>query len=197
MQNVCVYCGSSMGFEGIHQEAAQAFGQTLAARQLGLVYGAGNVGLMGVVANAVLDNGGKVIGVIPQFLKDWEVAHTGLTELIVTQNMHSRKEKMADLSDAFVALSGGFGTMDELFEILTWSQLELHQKPIVILNLNGFYDPLLAMVDQLVKGGFLKSENRDLLLVATSVEAVFEKLASFKAAPLAGKWIEGNPASVR
>jgi uncharacterized protein (TIGR00730 family) len=178
-----------MGFEGIHQQAARAFGKALAERQLKLVYGAGNVGLMGEVANAVLAHGGQAIGVIPQFLKDWEVAHLGLDQLIVTETMHARKEKMADISDAFVALSGGFGTMDELFEILTWSQLQLHQKPIVLLNLNGFYDPLLAMIDQLVTGGFLKAENQKLLLVAKSVEEIFEQIEKFTASPALGKWI--------
>ncbi len=197
MKTICVYCGSSMGFDPEHEKTANAFGNYLAKQNLTLIYGAGNVGLMGTLANAVLDNGGQVVGVIPQFLKDWEVAHTGISELIVTKTMHARKEIMADKADAFVALSGGFGTFDELFEIMTWAQLGLHSKPVGLLNIKGFYDPLLTMIDQLVSAGFLKAENRDLLLVGNSIDELFEKLNAYTPQADTGKWIEGNPASVR
>ena len=146
IQSVCLFCGSNRGVQPEYASAARAFGTALAEQGLTLVYGAGNIGLMGVAADAALAAGGKVIGVIPEFLKDKEVAHLGLSELHVTSTMHERKALMAELSDAFVALPGGFGTFDELFEILTWAQLSVHNKPVGLLNVAGFFQPLMEMV---------------------------------------------------
>src|SRR5262249_11009257 len=150
MKRLCVFCGSSAGGAAAYADAARRFGPALAAHGLGLVYGGGHVGLMGVVADAVLGGGGEVIGVIPQALVDRELAHTGLTALRVVATMHQRKALMADLADGFVALPGGFGTADELFEILTWAQLGLHAKPVGLLDVNGFFTPLLAWVERCV-----------------------------------------------
>ncbi len=176
MKHLCVFCGSSLGYRAVFRETAVELGQALVERGIRLVYGGGHVGLMGVVADTVLAGGGEVVGVIPQFLKDWEVAHGGVTELVVTQTMHERKAHMAELADAFVALPGGFGTLDELFEILTWKQLRLHAKPIVLLNAEGFFDPLLRMADAMVTEGFVNGPNRQLLQVTPSVDGLFELL---------------------
>lgn len=162
-KRVCVFCASSMGRDPRYAEAAREVGGLLAASGYGLVYGGGNIGLMGVVADAVLAAGGEVIGVIPRGLEQKEVAHRGLSQLLVTDGMHARKQKMYELSDAFMTLPGGFGTMDELFETLTWAQLGDHQKPVGLLNVAGFYDPLIAMVDHQVREGVLRKEYRGLL----------------------------------
>ncbi|MCP9758368.1 TIGR00730 family Rossman fold protein [Aquitalea sp. S1-19] len=162
IQSICLFCGSRHGARPEYAEAARAFGSELAKRGITLVYGGGNVGLMGVAADACLAAGGKVIGVIPEFLKSKEVAHLGLTELYITDSMHVRKAKMAELSDAFIALPGGFGTFDELFEILTWAQLAVHDKPVGLLNVAGFFDPLLAMTRHAVDEGFARPENLSL-----------------------------------
>jgi uncharacterized protein (TIGR00730 family) len=188
MKNIAVYCGSSSGFNLAYTQAAQITGEYFAKNDLTLVYGAGSVGLMGIIANNILANGGQVIGVIPQFLMDLEVGHKGLTELHITENMHERKMKMCALADGFIALPGGFGTLDELFEILTWSQLGLHQSPIGVLNTNGFFDPLLAMIDVMVKEGFLKKENQALIIVDTDVESLVQKMRSNER-PQAMKWL--------
>jgi len=156
----------------------QHVGRLLAVRGIELVYGGGNVGLMGTLANACLESGGRVIGVIPQSLVDKEVAHTGLTELRVVGSMHERKFLMAELSDAFMALPGGYGTWEELFEMLTWSQLGLHRKACAILNVNGYYDALLKMADNAVDEGFLRSANRDLLLADADPERLTDRLIS-------------------
>jgi uncharacterized protein (TIGR00730 family) len=191
LKNVCVYCGSSVGDDPAYATAAVALGRELAARGVGLVYGAGNVGLMGVVADAALAAGGKVVGVIPEALARWEVAHGGLTEIHVVQTMHERKALMADLSDAFIALPGGFGTLEELFEVLTWTQLGFHRdvpnKPCGILNVAGFYDPLLAFLDGMVERRFLRPEHRALALAAPDVHTLLAALEDF-APPAVPKW---------
>lgn len=185
---VCVFCGSSIGKRPAYKLAAQAMGETLAKRGLGLVYGGGNVGLMGVVADATLAAGGEVIGVMPEFLVAKEIAHTGLTQLHVVNSMHDRKALMADLSDAFVALPGGYGTLEEFCEILTWSQLGLHQKPQGLLNVEGYYEPLLRLFDQAMTEQLLKPELRSMVLQAADPEHLLELMANYKP-PTLSKWI--------
>jgi uncharacterized protein (TIGR00730 family) len=175
-----VFCGSNFGDKPIYRELAEQLGRTLAARGLTLVYGGGNVGLMGVVADAALGAGGRVVGVIPQALVDWEVAHNGLTELVVVQSMHERKARMAEASDAFIALPGGYGTFEEFCEVLTWSQLGLHRKPCGVLNVEGYYDPLLALFERAVQDRFLAAEQRDLVLADTDVNALLDRIASYQ-----------------
>lgn len=170
MQSVCIYCGSSTGNRPEYRETAISTGKLLAERGITLVYGGGRVGLMGIVADAALQAGGKVIGVIPNALSSDEIAHSGLTELHVVRNMHERKAQMADLSDAFIALPGGLGTLDELFEIWTWRQLKMHQKPIGLVNVAGFFDPLLEYLNNAVVSGFVKAKHREILQVADHVE---------------------------
>ena len=160
MKRVCVYCGSRAGTDPRFAAKAAEFGRRLAREQLTLVYGGGNVGLMGVLADAALANGGEVIGVIPRQLVQWEVAHQGLTRLDVVESMHERKARMFDLSDAFVALPGGFGTLDEMFEMLTWRQLGFGDKPCALLDVDGFYSPLVGMLDRMVDRGFVPGEHR-------------------------------------
>ncbi len=188
MKSICVFCGSSKGFSPVYEEAARAVGKAFAERNIQLVYGAGNVGLMGVTADAALQAGGEVLGVIPQFLKDWEVWHQGLTELIVTETMHERKWILEERSDAVMVLPGGYGTLDEFFEILTWKQLRLHNKPIGILNVNGYYDPLLTHVKMMAKEGFLKESNILLFKVADNVEELL-RLMEQPVSVEAGKWL--------
>jgi uncharacterized protein (TIGR00730 family) len=189
MRRVCVFCGSSSGARPEYAEAARRFGAALAGRGLGLVYGGGHVGLMGVLADAVLAAGGEVVGVIPQALVDRELAHGRLTELLVVDTMYQRKALMADKSDAFVALPGGYGTLDETFEVLTWAQLGLHAKPVGLLNVAGFFDPLLAWARHAVSEGFVKSQHLDLFTVEIKSEALLDALARHKPAPQAPKWI--------
>lgn len=153
-ESICVFCGSSEGNDTAIIEQASQLGKTLAEREITLVYGASKLGIMGKVAHAALDHGGKVVGIIPKFLKLKEVVHLGLDEMITTENMHDRKLLMQEKSDAFIALPGGFGTLEELFEIITWSQLGLHHKPIGLLNTSGFYDHLIAMLEEMVRRGF-------------------------------------------
>lgn len=166
MKWVCVYCGANRGSNPAHAEAARRLGVVLVERGLGLVFGGGHVGLMGVVADAVLAAGGKAIGVIPEMLERRELAHAGLTRLHRVGSMHERKALMAQISDGFVALPGGFGTLDELFEILTWAQLGLHAKPCGLLNLDGYYDGLLSWIERAVAEGFVRKSHRDLLVTA-------------------------------
>jgi len=173
---VCVYCGSSLGRDPRFRDVATAFGHTLAARGLSLVFGGGSVGLMGCVADAVLSRGGHVIGVIPSGLVRREVAHLSLPDLHVVRTMHERKARMADLSDAFVALPGGMGTLDELFEMLTWAQLGLHAKPCAILDVAGYYGPLLTFLDHAVESGLIKAEHRSMLLVDDDPERLLDRL---------------------
>jgi uncharacterized protein (TIGR00730 family) len=176
MARICVFCGSSFGIRPLHREAAQTVGRLLGRRGVGLVYGGGNVGLMGTVADACLNEGGRVIGVIPQALVDKEVAHTGLTELRIVGSMHERKSVMADLSDAFVALPGGYGTWEEFFEVLTWSQLGLQRKPCAMLNVGGYYDPLIEMADKAAAEGFLRDAGRGLFLSDSDPERLLDRL---------------------
>jgi uncharacterized protein (TIGR00730 family) len=188
LRRVGVFCGSSSGSQQVYTHAAQAVGQLLAGRNIELVYGGGNVGLMGTVANACLKAGGRVIGVIPQALVDKDVAHTGLTELRIVRSMHERKAAMADLSDAFVALPGGYGTWDEFCEVLTWSQLGIQSKACALLNVNGYYNPLLQMADVAVSEGFLRDVNRELLLSDTDPARLLDRMSSYQT-PVADKWI--------
>jgi len=176
MKRICVFCGSSSGSRPEYRVATEELGAELARRNIGLVYGGGNVGLMGVLADAVLGAGGEVIGVIPENLMAREIGHNGLTKLHVVRSMHERKALMGDLSDAFVALPGGFGTLEEFCEIVTWSQLGLHAKPCGILNVQGYYSPLLAMFDHAVQERFLKPENRALVLARDSVAELLQAL---------------------
>jgi uncharacterized protein (TIGR00730 family) len=177
MQSICVFCGSNVGVHPTYAEIAWLVGNTFAERGIRLVYGAGNVGLMGIMADAALEGGGQVLGVIPDFLKAKEVCHTGLTELVVTQTMHQRKQIMEENADGFIVLPGGFGTLDEFFEILTWRQLHLHNKPIGLLNVEGYYDHLLAHIKTMWKEGYLRETNLDLVTVANNLEELLEKMA--------------------
>ena len=177
MKSISVFCGANKGFDPVYAAAAVEIGQTFAQRKIRTVYGAGNVGLMGILADAALENGGEVLGVIPDFLKKKEVCHTGLTELIVTRTMHERKQIMADRSDGFIILPGGFGTLDEFFEILTWRQLRLHNKPIGILDVGGFYQHLLAHINNMLEKGFLRDANLHLFTVADNLPDLLKKMA--------------------
>jgi uncharacterized protein (TIGR00730 family) len=193
MRRLCVFCGSCAGNRPEYRDAARRFGELLASRRVCLVFGAGHVGLMGVVADAVLAGGGTAAGVIPQALVDKELAHTGLTELHVVESLHQRKALMADLADGFAALPGAYGTADEFFEILTWAQLGLHAKPIGLLNVADFFDPLLAWVDHCRREGFLRPQHRDLLQVSRHAEELLEMLSRYRAAAETPKWIgEGD-----
>ena len=188
MQRVCVFCGSSPGFDGRYGRAAEELGQELVARGLSLVYGGASVGLMGVIADAVLAAGGTVVGVIPEGLRRKELIHNGLTELHVVPSMHARKAMMADLADAFVALPGGFGTFEELLEMVTWAQLGIHHKPVGVLNVAGFYDALLALVERAVDSGFVRREHGNLLAVADDAGLLLDRLAVFRP-PSLPKWL--------
>ena len=178
MKRLCVFCGANAGTRAEYGASARELSAALARRGLGLVYGGGNVGLMGMLADAMLHAGGEVIGVIPQHLVAREVAHCGVTRLHVVDDMHQRKAMMNELSDAFVALPGGFGTLEEFFEILTWSQLGIHRKPSGLLNVSGYYDDLLAMLDHAVTQGFLLPANRKLVISDTDADALVQRLAS-------------------
>ncbi|RZK52625.1 MAG: TIGR00730 family Rossman fold protein [Pedobacter sp.] len=183
MKSLCVYCGSNFNGDPALQLAIEELAKTMVDREITLVYGGGSVGVMGVISNEILKHNGKAIGVIPQFLMDKEVGHKGLTEMIVTENMHQRKQKMADLSDGFLILPGGFGTLEELFEVLTWLQLGLHGKAIGVLNVGGFYDFLFKQMDVMVEHRFLKQANRDLIFNETDVKTLLNKMESFVAKP--------------
>jgi uncharacterized protein (TIGR00730 family) len=189
MRSVCVFCGSSTGSRPEYAEAARRTGAALAARRLDLVYGAGNIGLMGVLADAALAGGGRVVGVIPHALLARELAHQGLSELHVVETMHQRKMLMADRSDAFVALPGGFGTLDELFEILTWAQLGIHAKPIGLLNVGGFFDTLLGWVRHAAAEGFIRQQHLALLNVSTDPEGLLDLLMRHEP-PSVSKWAD-------
>lgn len=189
LHKICVFCGSSDGNDVIITEAAVTLGAFFAENNITLVYGAAKIGVMGVIAKEVLTNKGKVIGIIPQFLKKKEVVHLGLTELHTTQNMHDRKLMMQEMSDGFIILPGGFGTLEELFEVITWQQLGLHTKPIGLLNVNGFYDDMIAMLETMVKKGFLSMEYYELLLVDTTVEGLITKMQDFTP-PQLPQWLK-------
>jgi uncharacterized protein (TIGR00730 family) len=179
MKRVCVFCGANAGVRAEYGVAAQGLADVLVRRGLGLVYGGGNVGLMGTLADSMLQAGGEVIGVIPQHLVAKEVAHRGVTKLHIVDTMHQRKAMMNELSDAFIALPGGYGTLEELFEILTWSQLGIHGKPSGLLNVSGYYDGLLAMLDHAVNEGFLRPPYRELVMAETDADTLVQRLASF------------------
>jgi len=176
ISNVAVFCASADGINPIYRAAAEALGKAIAERGIGLIYGGARVGLMQAVADATLANGGRVIGVIPLVLVDLEVAHQGLTELHVTSTMHTRKALMGERSDAFIVLPGGFGTFEELFEVLAWQTLKLHSKPIILLNVNGFYNGMLAFLDHCLHEGMMTPKKREILLVANTVDEVFSIL---------------------
>ncbi|TXI46302.1 MAG: TIGR00730 family Rossman fold protein [Lysobacter sp.] len=189
MKSICVYCGSNSGSKPVYAEGARALGARIAREKLQLVYGGGNVGLMGIVADAVLENGGEVVGVIPEQLVQWEVAHKGVTRLEVVGNMHERKARMFDLADGFVALPGGFGTLDEMFEMLTWRQLGLGDKPCAFLDIDGFYAPLMTMLDRMVDQRFLHADQRRDLWHGEDLDALFAWMHGYVPAQ-ADKWLD-------
>ncbi|HEU4992471.1 MAG TPA: TIGR00730 family Rossman fold protein [Luteimonas sp.] len=189
MRSVCVYCGSNAGSRPVYSERAAELGARLAREGLALVYGGGNVGLMGIVADAALAAGGEVVGVIPEQLVGWEVAHRGVTRLEIVANMHGRKARMFDLSDAFVALPGGFGTMDEMFEMLTWRQLGLGDKPCAFLDVDGFYAPLVEMMDRMVAERFLHADQRNDLWHGEDIDAMVAWMRAYEPAH-ADKWLD-------
>ncbi|AOK30215.1 DNA-binding protein [Burkholderia singularis] len=187
MKTVCVYCGSAHGAKPAYTDAARAFGRALAQAGLTLVYGGGRVGLMGVIADEVLASGGRAIGVITELLVDKEVGHTGLTELHVVPDMHHRKKMMADLADAFVAMPGGAGTLEEFFEVYTWAQLGYHRKPIALYNIDAFYEPLLALLKHTVDEGFMQRVYFDALCVDAAPDALIEQIVRYRP-PARDKW---------
>lgn len=189
MKRMVVFCGSSTGSDPEIMETAFLLGATLAEKGICLVYGAARIGIMGEVARGALENGGEVIGVIPDFLRRKEVLHTGLSQLVVTSTMHERKLKMHELSDSVLTLPGGFGTLEELFEMITWAQLGLHSKPIGILNINGYFDDLLRMMQKMVSLHFLKQENYEMLLVNSSLPMLLQQMTDYSPKPVP-KWIQ-------
>ena len=189
MKSICVYCGSNSGSKPAYAERAAALGDRIAKEGLRLVYGGGDVGLMGVVANAVLEAGGQVTGVIPKQLADWEVAHRGLSELEIVGSMHERKARMFDLADGFVTLPGGFGTMEEIFEMLTWRQLGIGNKPCAFLDVDGFYAPLISMIDRMVEERFLHAEQRQDLWHGEDIAQMLQWMRDYQPAQ-ASKWID-------
>lgn len=193
MKRITVFCGSSFGTDEIYKEQATLLGQTMAKQNIELVYGGANIGLMGAVADGILNEGGRAIGVLPNFLRSKEIAHLGLTELILVESMHERKTKMNDLCDGVIALPGGFGTLEELFEMLTWAQLGLHKKPIAILNINGFYDALIELTKVMVKKGLLKDVNQQMLLVSDNIDDLLDQMKNY-IPPTVGKWIDKDKA---
>lgn len=188
MKRITVFCASRMGNDAIYESQATILGQTMAQQNIGLVYGGANVGLMGKVADGALMAQGNVIGVIPKFLAVKEIAHTGLSELIIVDSMHERKNKMDELCDGVIALPGGMGTLEELFEMLTWSQLGLHKKPIGLLNVDGYYDALIHMIQTMVDKAFLKSIDQSLLLVSDNEEDLLHQMKTF-VSPKTDQWI--------
>jgi uncharacterized protein (TIGR00730 family) len=189
MERVCVFCGSSPGRDPAYVDAARRMGRALAARGLGLVYGGGSVGLMGALADAALEAGGEVVGVIPRALQRRELAHGGLTRLHVVRSMHERKAKMAELAGGFVALPGGLGTLEELAEVLTWAQLGLHALPCGVLDVGGYYRPLVSFFDAAAAEGFVRPEHRRLVLVATEPDALLDAMARWRPPPIE-RWID-------
>jgi len=188
MKSITIFCGSSFGSDSIFEEQATLLGQTLAKQHIQIVYGGSNTGLMKAVADGALSEGGKVVGVLPHFLQSKEISHKNLTELILVETMHERKTKMNELCDGVIVLPGGYGTLEEFFEMITWAQLGLHKKPIAILNIDGFYDDLIKLTQTMVDKGFLKQINRDMLLVSDNIEELLEKMRNYDA-PTVGKWI--------
>ena len=192
MKSLLVYCGSNPGVNPIYKETAVRLGLEMVKRGMKLIYGGGSLGLMGTIADTVMENGGEVVGIIPTFLDKMEVGHPNLTEIHVVNSMHERKALMEEMCDSIITLPGGYGSMDELFEILSWSQLGLHKKPVGLLNVNGFYEPLVAQLDLMVREGFLKQPNREIIQVSDSIEKVFKLMEEFEPQE-AFKWLErGN-----
>ncbi|KYH04952.1 TIGR00730 family Rossman fold protein [Chryseobacterium cucumeris] len=181
MKSITVFCGSSFGTDKIYEEQAFLLGQTLAKENIQLVYGGSETGLMGTIANGALSEKGKVTGVLPRFLQSKEIAHKNLTELIIVETMHERKTKMNELCDGVIVLPGGYGTLEEFFEMITWAQLGLHQKPIGILNIDGFYDDLIQLIQTMVDKGFLKQINSDMVLLSNSIDDLLEKMRNYQA----------------
>jgi len=180
MKSICVFCGANFNGDPLLKQAIDELAEIMVNQHITLVYGGGKVGVMGMMADAIISKGGKAEGVIPQFLMTEEIAHPGLTKLHVVETMHARKQLMSDLSDGFITLPGGLGTMDEFFEVLTWLQLGLHNKPVAILNVNGYYDLLLKQIDVMVEQKFLKPVNRELILSATSAIELVDLMSNFK-----------------
>jgi uncharacterized protein (TIGR00730 family) len=193
MKSICVYCGSNFGSSPIYRTAAEELGRALVARKQTLVYGGGNVGLMGVVADTVLQGGGEVIGVIPRSLLEREVGHRGLTRLEVVESMHERKQRMAELSDAFIAMPGGWGTLEELAEAATWTQLGIHRKPVALLNVANFFDPFLTYLDNAVEAGFIRAPHRGIIQCADTVEGVLNAIETVEL-PVLQKWLNQGQA---
>lgn len=189
MKRVCVFCGSNAGSRPIYAQMAQRLGTLLAQSNIGVVYGGARVGIMGMIADSTLAAGGEVIGVLPDFLFNKELAHAGLTELHIVASMHERKAKMAEYADAFIALPGGLGTFEEIFEMLTWTQLGVHKKPCGLLNLEGYYDPLRAQLDRAVSDGFLRPQHRDIAIVEEDPQALLTRLRNYTPLPVP-KWLE-------
>jgi len=188
MKRITIFCGSGSGTDEIFYKEATLAGATLARQGIEIIYGGAKVGLMGAVADGALQEGGKVTGVIPYFLQSKEIAHTGLTELILVESMHERKTKMNELCDGVIALPEGYGTMEEFFEMLTWAQLGLHQKPVALLNIAHYYDPLITLIQTMTDKGFLKAIHREMLLYSDRIDDLPEKMKNYKA-PDTGKWI--------
>ena len=188
LNQIVVFCASSLGHNQAYAAAAKKVGKVFVDRQITLVYGGGRVGLMGAVADSVMEHGGNVIGVIPQFLNSKEIGHNGISELIEVDTMHERKAKMNALCDGVIALPGGFGTMEELFEMTTWGQLGLHKKPIGILNIEGFYDHLITFIQHMVDTGLLKGENQKMILYSDQIEDLLEQMEAYQA-PSVPKWL--------
>ena len=191
MRSVCVFCGSRPGADGSYAEAARSLGTTLAERGVTLVYGGARVGLMGTLADAAMQAGGEVVGVMPRALVEREISHTGLTELHIVGSMHERKALMAELSEGFVALPGGSGTLEEFFEVLTWAHLGEHRKPCGLLNVSGYYDPLLALFEHMVEEGFLTEEHRAMVLVGFETTELLDAFSNYTP-PRVPKWIGGS-----
>lgn len=191
ISNVCVFCGSSEGRDPVYAKAARAMGRSLAVHGYGLVYGGGRIGLMGEIARAVLGAGGEAVGVIPEALLKREVGHGALTRLEVVNSMHERKARMAELSDGFIAMPGGFGTFEEWFEIITWAQLGIHDKPCVLLNVNGYFDPLLEMIERSVAEGFIRSVHRELFAVAATADEALDCIATMQPEP-GERWLSSS-----
>lgn len=181
MENILVFCGSSLGFNPVYRESAIELGNYFAKNNIGLVYGGGKIGMMGILADTILAKNGEVIGVIPDLLHKEEVLHAGVEEMIVCKKMSERKVIMSKLADAYITLPGGFGTLDELFEALTLNQLHIEQKPVGLLNINGFFDAILLQIDKMVSEGYVKPENKKLLIVANSVQELMQKMHNYKA----------------
>lgn len=188
MNSICVFCGSNYGESEEYKNTAEKLGWFLSEKNTTLIYGGGKVGLMGSVANSALQTGGEVVGIIPEFLRDKEIAHQGLTNLIVVDSMHSRKQKMNEMADGFIVLPGGYGTYEEMFEVLSWGQIGMHKKPVGLLNVDGFFDPLIKMLEHTVEKGFARPENLDLILSSTNIEELFEKMKDYNHV-VVNKWV--------